>query len=212
MPQQDDTKEKLVEVAADLFWRNGYNPTGIAEILEAAGVLRGSLYYHFPTKEDLLIATLEWRLKMLWPEVIQPVVDRLDDPIERVFGIMDGYRQLLTMFEFRLGCPIGNLALELDESHPRVRKLLSENFANWSAAVRKLLDDAKGRFPTGTDMRELADFCLTVMEGAIMLARTHRTVEFYDHAVTRLRDYFERLLADGTNWATPSRDAKARPG
>lgn len=204
MPQQDDTREKLVEVAADLFWRNGYYPTGIAEILEAAGVLRGSLYYHFPTKEDLLIATLEWRRKMLWPDVIQPVVDRLDDPIERVFGIMDGYRQLLTMFEFRLGCPIGNLALELDESHPRVRKLLSENFANWSDAVRKLLADAAGRFPPGTDVSQLANFCLTVMEGAIMLARTHRSLEFYDQAVTRLRDYFERLLADGTTWASPT--------
>jgi AcrR family transcriptional regulator len=204
MSERDHTRETLIEIAADLFWRQGYTATGIAQILDAAGVLRGSLYYHFPTKEDLLIATLEWRLKMLWPDVIQPVVDRLDDPIERVFGIMDGYRQLLTMFEFRLGCPIGNLALELDESHPRVRKLLSDNFANWSAAVRKLLGDAAGRFPPGTDVPQLADFCLTVMEGAIMLARTHRSIEFYDQAVTRLRDYFERLLADGTTWAAPT--------
>jgi AcrR family transcriptional regulator len=204
MPDKDVTRDGIIEVAADLFWRQGYTSTGIAQILEAAGILRGSLYYHFPTKEDLLIATLEWRLKMLWPDVVQPVLDRLDDPIERVFGIMDGYRQLLTMFEFRLGCPIGNLALELDESHPRVRKLLSENFANWTSAIRKLLEDARGRFPPGTDLQQLADFCLTVMEGAVMLARTHRSIEAYDQAVTRLRDYFERLLADGADWAAPT--------
>jgi hypothetical protein len=108
------------------------------------------------------------------------------------------------MFEFRLGCPIGNLALELDESHPRVRKLLSDNFANWTNAIRKLLEDARGRFPPSTDLQQLADFCLTVMEGAVMLARTHRSIEAYDQAVTRLRDYFERLLADGTDWAAPT--------
>lgn len=205
MPDQDITREKLIEVAADLFWKQGYNPTGIAQILEAADVLRGSLYYCFPTKEDLLIATLEWRLKMLWPEVIQPALDRLDDPVERVFGVMDGYRQLLTCFEFKLGCPIGNLALELDESHPRVRRLLADNFVNWSNAIRKVLDDAKGRFPAGTDIDQLAHFCLTVMEGAIMLSRTYRSIDAYDRAVSMLRDYFERLLADGTTWSAPAR-------
>lgn len=201
--EPDGTRDRLVATAADLFWRNGYHPTGIAQILDAAGVLRGSLYHFFPTKEDLLIATLEWRLAALRPIVIQPVLDRIDDPVERVFGVLDGYRQLLLLGEFRLGCPIGNLALELDESHPRVRKLLAANFANWCDAVRDCLAPASGRFPAGTDLGRLIDFCLTVMEGAVMLARTHRSIEPYDSAVTTLRDYFERLLADGGDWVAP---------
>lgn len=201
----DGTRERLIEIAADLFWKQGYQATGIAQILEAAGILRGSLYYYFPTKEDLLIAILEWRLKQLRPDVVQPVRDRLDDPIERVFGVMDGYRQLLTIFEFRLGCPVGNLALELDESHPRVRRLLSENFKNWCDGVRECLEPAAQRFPPGTDLQKLVEFCLTTMEGAIMLARTHRSLEPYDTAVSLLRDYFERLLRDGAEWSATRR-------
>lgn len=203
MDEKQDTREKLVETAADLFWRQGYTRTGIADILQATGVLRGSLYHFFPTKEDLLVATLEWRKAMLWPDVIQPVFERISDPVERVFGILDGYRRLLEMTEFRMGCPIGNLALELGFDHPRVRALLSDNFNGWRDAVRGCLDQAAGRLPTDVDREQLADFVLVTMEGAVMLARTHHSLKCYDRAVSSLRDYVERLLADGSDWSVP---------
>jgi hypothetical protein len=49
----------------------------------------------------------------------------------------------------------------------------------------------------------MALFVLTTMEGAVMLARAYRSIEPYDAAVTQLRDYFDRLLADGTDWSAP---------
>jgi AcrR family transcriptional regulator len=195
-----EVREHIIEVAADLFLKQGYGATGIAQILEAAGVLRGSLYYYFPTKEDLLLATLEWRKKMMWPEVVQPVFDRLDDPLERMFGILDGYRQLLLLCEFQVGCPIGNLALELTETHSRVRQLLAENFDNWKDAVRGCLEEARAKLPPESRTDDLAHFVLTVMEGAVMLARTYRTIACYDTAINALRDYFERLQAAATQW------------
>lgn len=204
-----DVRERIIEVAADLFLKQGYGATGIAQILEAADVLRGSLYYYFPTKEDLLLATLEWRKKMMWPEVVQPVFDRLDDPLERLFGILDGYRQLLLMCEFQVGCPIGNLALELTESHTRVRHLLAENFDNWKNAVRLCLEEARARLPVESRTEDLAHFVLTVMEGAVMLARTYRTIESYDNAINMLRDYFERLQTAATDWGAGARIAVA---
>ncbi len=195
-----DVRDRIIEVAADLFLKQGYGATGIAQILEAADVLRGSLYYYFPTKEDLLLATLEWRKKMMWPEVVQPVFDRLDDPLERLFGILHGYRDLLLMCEFQVGCPIGNLALELTESHSRVRQLLAENFDNWKNAVRGCLEEARPRLPVDSSTNDLAHFVLTVMEGAVMLARTYRTIGCYDTAINVLRDYFERLQLAATEW------------
>jgi AcrR family transcriptional regulator len=198
-----ETRERLVEAARDLFWSQGYTATGIAQILEAAEARSGSLYYFFPTKEDLLLAVLEKYKELLWPVVVQPVFDRVRDPIERIFGILDGYRRHLLAAKYEFGCPIGNLALEMTNSHPAARVLIADNFTGWRKAVEQCLSDAAGRLPASVDKEQLALFVLTTMEGAVMLARSYQSIEPYDAAVTQLRDYFDRLLHDGSDWSSP---------
>jgi TetR/AcrR family transcriptional regulator, transcriptional repressor for nem operon len=210
------TRERLVEAARTLFWEQGYTATGIAQILKRADAGSGSLYYFFPTKEDLLLAVLEWYRENLGPAVVEPVFARVSDPIERIFGILDGYRQGLLATGFHRGCPIGNLSLELADSHPAARELLAANFTGWRGAIERCLAEAAGRLPDPVDRESLALFVLTTMEGAVMLARAYRGIEPYDAAVTQLRDYFDRLLRDGTDWSAPRPSgpapaAKARP-
>lgn len=201
---KNETRARLVEAARELFFKQGYAATGIAQILKEADAGSGSLYYFFPTKEDLLLAVLEFYKEALYPYVVQPVLDRVSDPIERVFGILDGYRQQLETTNYQYGCPIGNLALELCNTHPAARELIVENFNGWKAAIRKCLEHAAGRLPADTDLDRLALFVLNTMEGAVMLARSYHSPEPYNNAVTHLRDYFDRLLADGTDWSLPS--------
>lgn len=198
MAAPQDTREKLIEAAMELFVFQGYGNTGLAQIARKAGVLPGSLYYFFPTKEDLLHATLEKRKQLLYPEVLAAIWERIDDPIERVFGLMAGYRSMLEMTEFRHGCPIGNLVLEVGETHPHARALLAQNFNGWLDAIEECFVASKDRLPEHTDARRMAVFVLTTMEGAVMLARTYRNFEAYDAAVVQLRDYVERMLAEGT--------------
>jgi AcrR family transcriptional regulator len=200
---QSETKDKLIQAARNLFWEQGYSATGIAQILSAAGVNAGSLYHFFPTKEDLLLAVLDWYTNNLNSMVVGPVMARVEDPIERVFGVLDHYRQLLLATDFTRGCPIGNLSLELSDRYPAVREILSLNFSNWRDAVKQFLDEASGRLPEGTDTTALATFVLTTMEGTVMLCRAHRSPEPYYQAVSQLRDYFDRLLADGSDWSRP---------
>jgi AcrR family transcriptional regulator len=192
---QISTKNRLVEAARALFLAKGYEATAIAEILEAANVRSGSLYYFFKTKEALLLAVLDRYVELLHPIVIDPVFARLQDPIERIFGVLDGYRQMLTVTEFRQGCPIGNLALEMSEKSEDVREKIALNFENWRKAIRQCLIDAGAELPDDLDRDKLATFILTVMEGAVMLARAERTLEPFDASVEMLRDYLERCLS-----------------
>jgi AcrR family transcriptional regulator len=195
-----ETRERLLEAAMELFTLLGYERTGLAQIARRASANPGSLYYFFPTKEDLLAATLERRKSLLQPEVLAPIWERVSDPIERVFGLLAGYRQMLIATQFDHGCPIGNLVIEVGNTHPNIRRLLAENFENWLDAVKRCFDEARERLPAGTDTRALAVFVLTTMEGAVMLARTYRDFEAYDAAIVTLRDYLERLLAEGARW------------
>jgi TetR/AcrR family transcriptional repressor of nem operon len=200
---KNPTRDRLVEAARTLFWKHGYASTGIAQILKAADAGSGSLYYFFPTKEDLLLAVLEWYQENLWPQVVQPVFDRVSDPIERIFGVLDGYRHGLLATSFQHGCPIGNLALELADSHPAARQLLAVNFTGWRKVIEQCLAEAVLKLPDSLDREQLALFVLTTMEGAVMLARAYQSIDPYDAAVTQLRDYFDRLLRDGTDWSVP---------
>jgi TetR/AcrR family transcriptional regulator, transcriptional repressor for nem operon len=197
------TKGKLVEAARLLFWEKGYEGTSLQEVVAKANVRAGSLYYFFRTKEDLLLAVLDNYVELLWPAVIQPAFGRTTDPIERIFSILNGYREGLIYTGFAHGCPIGNLALEVSDEYPRAREKIARNFAGWRKWIRNCLVEAAGRLPANVDGERLATFVLTVMEGAVMQARAHHSLEPFDASVAELRDYFTRLLEEGARQRAP---------
>lgn len=192
-----DTRERILDAAARLFHEQGYNATGIATILREAKVNSGSLYHFFPSKEALLVGVLERYVEMLRPCVTDHAEAATDDPVGRVFALLAFYRQGLEMTGCAMGCPIGNLALELADDHAEIRGLIDQNFRNWIAVVQGWLDAAGDRLPPSVDRAGLAQFVLTVMEGGIMQARAAQTVEPFDASVAQLRAYFDALLAQG---------------
>jgi AcrR family transcriptional regulator len=187
------TADRIVTAAMELFGEKGYGSTSVADILAAANANSGSLYHAFPTKQDVLIAVLRRYLDGIWPMLLAPAWEGVSDPVERIFALLGRYRDLLNATDCLFGCPIGSLALEIHEPDPQVRTLLAANFEAWVAAVRVCIDAAANRFPPDVDRQGLAQLVLSVMEGGVMQARTHRSLASFDAGVTQLRQYF-RLL------------------
>jgi AcrR family transcriptional regulator len=175
-----------------LFAEKGYQSTSVADILSAAEANAGSLYHAFPTKQDVLIAVLEAYRDGIGTMLLEPAWGAIGDPVEQIFALLAAYRQMLVETDCQYGCPIGSLALELHEPDPPVRALLAANFDGWTAAVRSRVEAAGERL-AAADPTQLATFVLTIMEGAVMQARTHRSIVTYDACVASLRDYFRRL-------------------
>jgi len=190
------TRERLIGAAARLFHEQGYNASGVATILREAGALSGSMYHHFAGKEELLLAVLERYRELLRPEVMDRAEAIAEDPVERVFALLGLYRHGLEMTGANLGCPIGNLALEVSDGHPEARAQVDANFRGWIEHVRGWLAAAAERFPAGADLNSLAQLVLTVMEGAVMQARARKSLEPFDAAVAELRRYFDLLLGE----------------
>jgi AcrR family transcriptional regulator len=191
-----DTRNRIVMTAMELFWEKGFQSTSIADILSRSQVHSGSLYHFFPGKQDVLAAVLEAYRDGIEEWLLKPAWTGVDDPIERIFALLDGYRIQLVTTECTYGCPIGSLALELHEPDLRIRELLAVNFANWTGAIERCLDEAGDRLPARLDRKQLAEFILTVMEGAIMQARTYRDVESFDRNIAVLREHVDLLLAE----------------
>ncbi len=89
------TRMRLLESARHLFWEKGFAATGMAELLERAQANSGSFYHFFESKEALLLALLESYLDGLHPVIVQPAEAAFADPMNRIFGILQGYRERL---------------------------------------------------------------------------------------------------------------------
>jgi AcrR family transcriptional regulator len=193
MQARRDTREKIIEAARELFWLKGYGSTSIADVLSRTQINSGSLYHFFPGKQDLLIAVLDEYRQGIGPMLLEPAWIGVDDPIDRIFALLDRYRGLILETDCTYGCPIGSIALELHEPDESVRRLLADNFTGWAEAVEGCLIEAGSRLPSKTDTRALAEFVLTVMEGGVMQARTYRDVAYFDRSVAQLRAHFDAL-------------------
>jgi hypothetical protein len=113
--------------------------------------------------------------------------------VERVFTLLDFYRRQIKESRFELGCPIGNLALEVGNRSPAAREKLNALFDQWRSMVESFLAEADDRFPPETDFKGISTFILTTMEGGIMLARANQDVRQFDRAVKELRNYLSLM-------------------
>lgn len=191
-----DTRNRILEVAFRLFHEQGYHATSVATILREAGINSGSLYHFFPSKDALLEGVLQWALGALRPEVMDHVERATEDPLQRVIALLERYRMGMEMFGCRMGCPMGNLALEVSDEYPRARDLIHQNFENWAGIVKGWLDAAGDRLPAHVDRAQLARFVLTVMEGGIMQSRAAGHLGPYDDTVAQFRAYLQALMRE----------------
>jgi TetR/AcrR family transcriptional repressor of nem operon len=194
MARSTDTRDRIIQSARYLFWERGFAGTSMAELLAHAEVNSGSFYHFFESKESLLRAVLEVYLVALQSQVVDPAFIRTNEPIERIFAILAGYRERILQTECRYGCPLGRLALEIDPENRPAHDLIAQNFKGWIDAVRSCLEDVQAELPAGTDLQALATYVLAVMEGGVMISRSYVSVEPFDLAVAQLREHFRLLL------------------
>jgi TetR/AcrR family transcriptional regulator, transcriptional repressor for nem operon len=124
---------------------------------------------------------------------------------------MARYRLLIVSSDCEYGCPMGSLALEMHKARKPVRERISANFSTWTDAVHRCYLAAADRFEPDTDLRELAEFTLTTMEGGVMQARAFRDVSYFDRSVKQLRRYVQSLLKVPPRGRSPARGAAIGP-
>ena len=135
MPKVLNTRERLIESARFLFWERGFAGTSMADLLAHSGVYSGSFYHFFESKEALLRTVLEGYLHALRPMVIDPAFARTEEPVERIFAILEGYRGRVLQTDCQYGCPLGRLALEIDPENRPAHRLIATSFILVPSAV-----------------------------------------------------------------------------
>src|ERR1700754_5098220 len=102
MVKEMGVRERILDTAARLFYEQGYQATGINQIIEEASIAKSSLYQHFKTKEELLIAYLKIAEKD-WFEELYKIVGKDKDAAEKILGLFDYRKQLVERKKYK-GC------------------------------------------------------------------------------------------------------------
>jgi TetR/AcrR family transcriptional repressor of lmrAB and yxaGH operons len=172
MAKGTDSREKTLAAAAKLFRRQGYHGTALQEILRAGGSPRGSLYFHFPNgKEEIGEAALA-----LAGEDVRRAIARAAETSEsaEIFltRIARGMFANLEKSDYTEGCPIATTALETAAQSEILGAATRNAFQKWEHEISRGLE----RFGIGaSDAEELATSVLSLLEGALLLARTYRS-------------------------------------
>ena len=167
-----DSREKTLAAAAKLFRQQGYHGTALQEILRAGGSPRGSLYFHFPNgKEEIGEAALA-----LAGEGVRGAIARAAETSEsaEIFltRIARGMLANLEESDYTEGCPIATTALETAAQSEILGAATRNAFQKWEHEISRGLE----RFGIGAgDAEELATSVLSLLEGALLLARTYRS-------------------------------------
>ena len=158
-----DTRSRIVDTASRLFYTQGYNSTGINQVIREAGVAKASLYQHFPSKEDLLAEYLKVT-SVSTNEVLQSVTDKYATPREKILGLFDFLLKLTKQTEFQ-GCNFLNVAAEIPKNNQKVRALIKKqkNF------IRKMFTDLLK--PMGKE--DLADELYILFDAALVSSKVY---------------------------------------
>jgi len=169
-----DSKGKTLAAAATLFRQQGYHGTALHDILAAGGSPRGSLYFHFPKgKEQIGEAALG-----LAAEAVRQGIARAAEASDNAEGflvrIVRGMAADLERSDYREGCPIATTALETAAQSETLGAATRNAFQKWELEIKRALF----RFGlTSGDADLLATLVLSQLEGALLLARTYRSLE-----------------------------------
>jgi TetR/AcrR family transcriptional regulator, transcriptional repressor for nem operon len=200
-PRAVETRDRILREAAQLFALKGFHDTKLDEIIKAAEVTSGAFFHHFQGKEDLGFAVIdrhmEERRRKLDRIERRLAASRGDGPLQRVFQRLDAVCEMVAGRRRRKGgCIIGNLSTTLSDTHPAFRKRLAECFDEMALEFEPHLDEAvKTHRPTrNVDTRQLARYIVTVIEGAIMLSRTHRESDLMHGQIRMLKQHLKQSV------------------
>jgi len=179
----ESARDRIVNVAMDLFYQQGFRATGINEVIEKSGVAKATFYHHFPTKEALCQVYLE-QLRHKEISHLDKHIYAAKDALTRFLAPIRSVEPWLKETNFR-GCPFVNIASEVpDFKHPLRKEGLKvyDDAQNKMQQVSQELVDSNPKRYGHLDVEQLTNDYLLIFAGAISLAEIYHDVWPVRHA------------------------------
>ncbi|TDK31879.1 TetR family transcriptional regulator [Rhizobium deserti] len=161
------TRDKIFAAAQDRFHAVGYTACGVQQIVDAAGVPKGSFYNYFKTKEGLALEVLEMYVASSKREILS---NAALSPLARIREHFGFFISRYEMDGFGKGCLIGNLSAESSDDVPLLREALKDSLSTWADLLSSVIVEgqAVGEIKLGLEPGAMARFLINSWEGAVL--------------------------------------------
>lgn len=177
MVPRASVRDQLIESAVEVFHARGFNGCSVQDIVEAAGVPKGSFYNHFKSKEALGVEVVRAYTRLVGAYVAEAGAGEIfsgdGTPLERIRAYFEAVIEQNVSCGVRKGCLLGNFATELAPHSAEIANAVTDALDNWSGAVARALAQAQeaGELPKDVDVEALGRYLVDGYEGAAARAK-----------------------------------------
>jgi len=178
-PARDpDTRERILAAGTDLFGKKGFNGCGLNEVLQAAGVPKGSFYHYFGSKEEFGVAVIERARDEYLAELRPLLADRRLSPLVRLRRIFETARAECLEKGPTVECLIPKLALETASLSEPVHAAVKCAYQQWGALMAQVIREGQvaGEVDRKHDPDRLANVLVMLWEGAVIRMQIDRSI------------------------------------
>jgi len=193
MQHSPDPKKTLVQAALKLFATRGYYHTSIADILEQSGCPRGTLYYHFSSKEELGYAVIDEEMRLLAEQGVAAHMGSDEHPIDRLIKMLE---EVPSILQLKVGGLVEvGIAGRMATVHEGFRQRLATRAVPLIEQCERMVAKgiADGQIADSVDPVQLTHFALAVSYGLQMVRQLGQEQLMPDGSRGWIRDYLNSL-------------------
>ena len=189
------TRELIIESATKHLYAMGYNRFSFAHVAKDCGITKASIHYHFPTKDELVLAAID-KYILDAKKVMGTLRKNVDlSPVEKFNAIFDmAYQQMMQMNY--LGCLAGNLGLEVSETNQVIHTRIQE-FMNYKLALFAELIEAgrqTGQFSLEVNVSLVSRSILSSLEGGMVTTKISKSPDLLEAAINVCRNIINKEI------------------
>jgi AcrR family transcriptional regulator len=177
LPNKENTaRERIIDTALNLFYKQGYLATGINQIIAESHVAKATFYTQFPSKEALCIAYLQAR-HTIWMGWLTDSIQRNATPKEKLLGIFSFLKQWLQESNYR-GCAFLNIISEVPLSDSKIRNEVIKHKNGLQKYIKETIADIfeLDQGSINIDPEKLAKTVYVLVEGAIVSSQNYNAI------------------------------------
>ena len=176
---KETVKNRILETGSDIIHLKGFNHTGIQEILDAAGVPKGSFYHYFKNKEDFGLQVIDYFTEHFSSVCADIIEGDAQSPREKIKCILERFIEFFRSKDCAYGCPIGNLSQEMGDLSPpfqdKLKGAMDAMIEMYAELIRQ--GQKSGEILPVLDAKKAAEFLVSGWEGALIRMKIQKSLE-----------------------------------